>query len=240
GQVGRRGRAHPHREERRLPARSRRLRVGALLLFLRRRIALKLTLTLVVFTAIAGLAAALYLNRALKAFAVESLEVRLAAIERVLHDDARDLLARPVPEAARQAFAQKASRATGARVTVILPGGRVVAESETPSGGLAGMENHAERPEVRAALAGRLGRDPRTSSTLETPLLYVASPVRDGDRLVGVLRLALPLAEVTASHENVHRVMLVGGLLALTVALGIGLFVSGRGTRPGVEAQCLA
>jgi two-component system, OmpR family, phosphate regulon sensor histidine kinase PhoR len=214
--------------------------VRALLLFLRRRIALKLTLTLVVFTAIAGLAAALYLNRALEAFAMESLEARLAALERVLHDDARDLLARPAPEAARQAFAQKASRATGARVTVILPGGRVVAESETPSGGLAGMENHAERPEVRAALAGRLGRDLRTSSTLETPLLYVASPVRDGDRLVGVLRLALPLAEVTASHENVHRVMLVGGLLALTVALGIGLFVSGRVTRPVVEMQSIA
>ena len=34
----------------------------ALLLFLRRRIALKLTLTLVGFTAIAGLAAALYLR----------------------------------------------------------------------------------------------------------------------------------------------------------------------------------
>ena len=42
----------------------------ALLLFLRRRIALKLTLTLVGFTAIAGLAAALYLNHALEALAV--------------------------------------------------------------------------------------------------------------------------------------------------------------------------
>ena len=212
----------------------------ALLLFLRRRIALKLTLTLVGFTAIAGLAAALYLNHALEAYAVESLEARLAALERVLHDEARDLLRRPVPEAARQAFAQRAARATGARVTLILPDGRVMAESDTRPGGLAGMENHAGRPEVRAALAGRVGRDLRTSSTLETPLLYVASPVRDGDRIVGVLRLALPLDEVTATHENVHRVMLVGGLLALTVALGIGLFVSKRVTRPVVEMQSIA
>jgi two-component system phosphate regulon sensor histidine kinase PhoR len=214
--------------------------VRAFLLFLRRRIALKLTLTLVGFTAIAGLAAALYLNHALEAFAVESLEARLAALERVLHDDARDLLRGPAPEAARQAFAQRAARATGARVTLILPDGRVVAESDTRPGGPAGMENHAGRPEVRAALAGQVGRDLRTSSTLETPLLYVASPVRDGDRIVGVLRLALPLAEVTASHENVHQVMLVGGLLALTVALGIGLFVSNRVTRPVVEMQSIA
>ena len=211
-----------------------------LLLFLRRRIALKLTLTLVGFTAIAGLAAALYLNHALAAYAVESLEARLVALERVLHDEARDLLRGPAPEAARQAFAQRAARATGARVSLIRPDGRVVAESDARPGGLAGMESHADRPEVRAALAGGIGRDLRISSTLETPLLYVASSVRDGDRIVGVMRLALPLAEVTASHENVHRVMLVGGLLALAVALGIGLFVSGRVTRPVVEMQSIA
>ena len=211
-----------------------------LLLFLRRRIALKLTLTLVGFTAIAGLAAALYLNHALEAYAVESLEARLVALERVLHDEARDLLRGPAPEAVRQAFAQRAARATGARVTLIRPDGRVVAESDARPGGLAGMESHADRPEVRAALAGRVGRDLRISSTLETPLLYVASPARDGDRIVGVMRLALPLTEVTASHENVHRVMLVGGLLALAVALGIGLFVSGRVTRPVVEMQSIA
>ena len=211
-----------------------------LLLFLRRRIALKLTLTLVGFTAIAGLAAALYLNHALEAYAVESLEARLVALERVLHDEARDLLRGSAPEAVRQAFAQRAARATGARVTLIRPDGRVVAESDARPGGLAGMESHADRPEVRAARAGRVGRDLRISSTLETSLLYVASPARDGDRIVGVMRLALPLTEVTASHENVHRVMLVGGLLALAVALGIGLFVSGRVTRPVVEMQSIA
>ena len=192
------------------------------------------------FTAIAGLAAALYLNHALAAYAVESLEARLVALERVLHDEARDLLRGPAPEAARQAFAQRAARAAGARVTLIRPDGRVVAESDARPSGLAGMESHADRPEVRAALAGGIGRDLRISSTLETPLLYVASPVRDGDRNVGVMRLALPLTEVTASHENVHRVMLVGGLLALAVALGIGLFVSGRVTRPVVEMQSIA
>ena len=211
-----------------------------LLLFLRRRIALKLTLTLVGFTAIAGLAAALYLNHALEAYAVASLEARLVALERVLHDEARDLLRGPAPEAARQAFAQRAARATGARVTLIRPDGRVVAESDARPGDLAGMESHADRPEVRATLAGGIGRDLRISGTLETPLLYVASPVRDGDRIVGVIRLALPLTEVTTSHENVHRVMLVGGLLALAVALGIGLFVSGRVTRPVVEMQSIA
>ena len=214
--------------------------VRALLLFLRRRIAFKLTLTLVGFTAIAGLAAALYLDHALRAFAVESLEARLATVGRALHDEARSLLRGGAGEPALQAFALRVARATGARVTVIAPDGRVVAESGSAPGGLSAMDNHRDRPEVRAALAGQVGRDLRTSTTVDVPLLYIALPVREGDRIVGVLRLALPLAEVTASYENIHQVMLVGGVVALTVALGIGLFVSGRVTRPVVEMQSIA
>jgi two-component system phosphate regulon sensor histidine kinase PhoR len=214
--------------------------VRALILFLRRRIALKLTLTLVGFTGVAALAAGLYLNQALGAFAVDSLEARLVAVGRVLHDEAGSVLDRRAEEPARQAFAQRAARATGARVTLISPDGRVVAESGEPPAGLPSMENHRERPEVRAALEGGVGRDLRTSATLAAPLLYVAVPARDGDRVVGVLRLAIPLSEVTASLESVHRVMLIGGLVALTVALGIGLFVSGRVTRPVVEMQSIA
>ena len=57
---------------------------------------------------------------------------------------------------------------------------------------------------------------------------------------VGVLRLALPLSVVTSSYAEVHRVMLAGGLLALAVAAGIGIFVAGRVTQPVVEMQEIA
>ena len=212
----------------------------ALVRFLGRRIALKLTLTLVGFTGIAALAAGLYVNHALEGFAADSLEARLAAVGRVLHDETRVQLPADVGAPSIQGFAARAARTTGARVTVIAPDGRVLAESEAAPGGVAAMDNHAGRPEVRAALAGQVGRDLRSSATLGAPLLYVAMPVRAGDRLVGVLRLAVPLSEVTASYERMHRVMLAGGLVALTVALGIGLFVSGRVTRPVVEMQSIA
>ncbi len=212
----------------------------ALILFLRRRIALKLTLTLVGFTGLAALTAGLYVNRALEGFAADSLEARLVAVGRVLHDEARAELPAEVGAPGIQAFAAHAARTTGARVTLIALDGRVLAESGPAPGGVAAMQNHVDRPEVRAALAGKVGRDLRTSATLDAPLLYVALPVRQGDRLVGVLRLGVPLSEVTASYESMLRVMLAGGLVALTVALGIGLFVSGRVTRPVVEMQAIA
>jgi two-component system phosphate regulon sensor histidine kinase PhoR len=206
---------------------------------LRRRIAVKLTLTLVGFVGVALLAAGLYLNRALESFAVESLEARLVTLARVLHDDARTVLA-PGADADAQAFASRAARAAGARVTLIVPDGRVVAESDRAPEDLPRLENHGGRPEVKAALGGQVGRDLRKSVTVDVPLLYVALPVADGGRTLGVLRLALPLSAVTASYQTLHRVMLGGGALALLVALGIGLFVSGRVTRPVVEMQSVA
>jgi two-component system phosphate regulon sensor histidine kinase PhoR len=212
----------------------------ALLRAVRRRIALKLTLTLVGFVAVTSLVAGLYLNRALEAFAVESLETRLSSVAAVAHDEARALLRPGVLPGTMQDFVVRVSRATGARVTLIAPDGRVLGESERGVADLAGLENHAGRPEVRAALDGRIGRDLRRSATTEAPLLYVAVPVRAETRVVGVLRLALPLAAVTASYETLHQVMLAGGAVALLVALGIGIFVAGRVTRPVVEMQAIA
>jgi two-component system phosphate regulon sensor histidine kinase PhoR len=214
--------------------------MSTLLDLVRRRIAVKLTLTLVGFVALSMGAAGFYLNRALEAFAVEALEARLVTAGRLLQDDARALLVRPAPAERVRAFTERAAGPTGARVTLIALDGLVLGDSEVPVAELPRLENHRERPEVQAALAGRVGRHRRTSASIGAPLLYTALPVRDGTRVVGVLRLALPLSLVTSSYAELHRVMLAGGLLALAVAAGIGLFVAGRVTRPVVEMQAIA
>jgi two-component system phosphate regulon sensor histidine kinase PhoR len=212
----------------------------ALLRAIRRRIAFKLTLTLVGFVAVTSLTAGLYLDHALDQFATESLTVRLASIGAVLQDEARDVLDRGADPASAQGFVTRASRPTGARVTLIATDGRVVGESERSAGDLDLLDNHRDRPEVKAALGGKLGHDLRRSDTLRRPLLYVALPVRDGGRVIGALRLALPLSAVVASYATLHQVMLAGGAVALTVAFAIGLFVAGRVTRPVVEMQSIA
>ena len=211
-----------------------------LIFALRSRIAVKLTLTLLGFVAVTVLVAGLYLNRTLERLAVESLETRLAIAGALLHDEARALLTTARSPEALHEFALRAAVPSRSRVTLITPDGRVVADSEVPPGELPRLENHAGRPEVRAALAGRQGRDLRRSATIDAPLLYVALPVVDGGAVRGVLRLALPLSVVTSSYAAVHRAMLLGTGLALVVALGIGLFVAGRVTRPVVEMQAIA
>ena len=206
---------------------------------LRRRIAIKLTLTLVIFVAVVILTAGLYLERSLEEFAVSSLEARLALVGRVLEPEAREVVAGGAPSGGL-AFVTRVAAATNLRVTLIAPDGHVAAESDRPMQVWPAIDNHRDRPEVAAALAGRVGRDVRRSATMDVPQLYVAMPLGAPDRVAGVLRLSLPLNAVTDSHARLRRVMLAGGVVALLVALGIGLFVSGRVTRPVVEMQSIA
>jgi two-component system phosphate regulon sensor histidine kinase PhoR len=214
--------------------------LGQLGRFVRDRIAVKLTLTLVGFVAISMLAAGVYLGRALDQFAAASLQTRLITAGGLLHDEARALLARHADAEAMGAFTRRAAGPTGSRVTVIAPDGLVLGDSEIPPAELGRLENHRDRPEVREAFSGHVGRDLRTSASIHAPLMYVALPVHDGERLIGVLRLALPLAAVTSSYDQINRVMLAGGLVALIVAFGIGIFVAGRVTRPVIEMQAIA
>ena len=86
----------------------------------------------------------------------------------------------------------KLEAAVGGRVTWIAPDGRVLGDSEANA---ETMENHAKRPEVAAALAGKLGSSLRMSSTVGIEFLYVAIPV-DVPSAGSVLRVAVPSSEV--------------------------------------------
>jgi two-component system phosphate regulon sensor histidine kinase PhoR len=108
------------------------------------------------------------------------------------------LMARVVEEALARGTAiggldpvvDAAAREVDARVTLIAPDGRVLADSALSGIELQGVENHGGRPEVKGALAGTVSRAERRSTTVRTELLYAAVPVRSGGRVVGVARLS--------------------------------------------------
>jgi len=107
-------------------------------------------------------------------------------------------------------FARRLGAAGEVRITLIERGGRVRADTDVPPGELAGVENHAARPEVAAALSGRTGSATRRSATIGSDLLYVAIPGGPG-----VVRLAMPLDEVDAVVRRAQRSVVLAALLAL-------------------------
>ena len=98
--------------------------LGRLIHVLRRRIAVKLTLTLLGFVAVTVLAAGLYLNHALERLAVESLEMRLATAGALIQGQALTLLTTEAsPDALRVARPFGSGSQLGS--AAVQPSGRV-------------------------------------------------------------------------------------------------------------------
>jgi two-component system phosphate regulon sensor histidine kinase PhoR len=179
-------------------------------------------------------------TRALETRVAESVEDRLLTAARLIREDVAAELARQASGSRVQAVAERYSVKAGARITIVGRDGTVLGDSGQTAAAVPGTESHADRPEVRAALAGRVGRDVRRSRTLGVELLYVAVPIERGGRPEGVLRLALPLTEVTRASAGIRRTVLWTATLALGVAVAVGLLVGRRVTRPLVEMQDVA
>jgi len=106
---------------------------------------------------------------------------------------------------------------TGTRFTVIDADGTVLADSDEDP---ATMENHAGRPEVRAAASGEPGVATRYSTTRDIRMMYLAVRSADGRRFV---RAALPLAAIDEREGRLRRNAALGAAVAAAVALLLGL-----------------
>jgi two-component system, OmpR family, phosphate regulon sensor histidine kinase PhoR len=127
-------------------------------------------------------------------------------------------------------FAKTAGRSADARITVIDPEGRVLADSERDP---QTMENHAYRPEVLAAIQGQKDWNLRFSSTVGERMLYMGFPLVHADgRAAGVLRLSVFVRELQDIISHLQGNMLRAvGIVAGVVLLAALLFSRGV-TRP--------
>jgi len=129
------------------------------------------------------------------------------------------------------------SKEIATRITIIDKQGIVLGDSEEDP---ARMENHADRPEIKQALAGKAGTSLRYSNTLKMDMMYLAIPIIENGQVIGVTRLSLPLTEVKTKIAYIHKMIFLGALLALFIALGIGLLVARMITKPLREMTGLA
>jgi two-component system phosphate regulon sensor histidine kinase PhoR len=120
------------------------------------------------------------------------------------------------------------ARETDTRITLILPDGRVLADSDEDP---ALMDDHGQRPEVLAARTAAFGAAQRESRTTGHPTKYVAHVVGDG-REEGIIRLALPIRVIGEQLAAVRQAVIFGALVGLAVSLALGYLVARRITAP--------
>ena len=148
----------------------------------------------------------------------------LTAEARLMARVVEDALVRGTPTDALDAAVDATAREVDARVTVIAPEGRVLADSALSGAALSSVENHGRRPEVVEALAGRVARAERLSATVGHELLYAAVPIHAGNRVVGVARLSRGVDRIEAQGRELWRTVALALLLALA-AIGLVSFV---------------
>ena len=133
------------------------------------------------------------------------------------------------------ALADTAGAVLGARVTLVLPDGRVVGDSDEPSSQLAQLENHSSRPEIRGALDSGVGRSRRASTSVGRRQLYVA--VRAP---LGVVRVSVDPADLNAIVRRAQWSILTAGAIALVAAIALAMLFSRGISRPLVELRDVA
>lgn len=108
------------------------------------------------------------------------------------------------------------------RVYVTDAAGRVVFDSGTPA---ATGTDYSRWRDVARTLRGEYGaRATREVETDDrTSVMYVAAPVTDAGKVIGVLTVAKPLATISQFIDRAERRMLVAGLWLLALSLAVGV-----------------
>jgi two-component system phosphate regulon sensor histidine kinase PhoR len=123
------------------------------------------------------------------------------------------------------AWVETMAAATGYRFTVIDGAGTVVADSH---GEAAGMENHADRTEVAAAMDGEIGRSSRLSESTGFDQHYLAIPTDDGM----VLRLSAAARDLAAGTWPYRNAIVLIAVVVGVVGVAAIAWMARRLSRP--------
>jgi len=124
-----------------------------------------------------------------------------------------------------QSVCQDIGKEIGFRITVILPSGRVITDSEHEP---AAMENHADRSEIIQAMNNHFGTSIRYSKTLKKEMIYTAVPLLYQGKIAAVVRSSLSIAKLYTTINAFYRRMAIIGFLVVCLAIGISFLFSRR------------
>jgi len=124
---------------------------------------------------------------------------------------------------------KRAGKSADTRITVMQPLGKVLGDSDADPDT---MEDHSDRPEFVKAISGETGIFTRYSDTLHEPMMYLAVPLLEGEKRLGVLRASVRIGVIDRQLEKIHQRISLGGLLVALLATGASLLFSRRVSRP--------
>lgn len=158
----------------------------------------------------------------------------LAEARRELEREAHVVAALWSTDADPELVARDAARALQHRVTLLLPNGRALGDSELELSQLAGDGDFRQLPEVAVALRDSVGWDVgRMPDGQEELRVAVLSPQ-------GIVRVTYDLSDVGAAFDSARRGLVAAGIVAMTLAAVIAWLFARAVVRPVVELRDVA
>jgi two-component system phosphate regulon sensor histidine kinase PhoR len=178
-----------------------------------------------------GLVSGIYMEQHLRAWLHARIETELLGQARLGRDLVELLPGSLASDEDTDRLADRLGASSAGRVTIIRQDGVVLGDSELDLKDVRHVENHGNRPEVSQALSNGHGAAQRFSTSVRHDMFYVAVPFdRSGER--GVVRVAMPLAEVDSAVGRLRVMLLLAGLVGLALAVFIGGLASHLASRP--------
>lgn len=160
-----------------------------------------------------------YLTESMAQFSYRNTQTRLLSYARLMSDDLQDYFKKTPDKGFFQEYARKAKDDINARVTLIDTNGKVLGDSFLDK---ESMVNHANRPEIKEALNGNIGEATRYSSSLQKRMFYFAVPVKSDNKVLGVVRAAIPWSEIQAGQNEIRFIIGSAVLAALILMVLVG------------------
>ena len=127
------------------------------------------------------------------------------------------------------AFLKNLKDKINARITVIDKEGTVLADTEKDP---ATMESHKIRPEVIDALSSGVGKSMRLSVTLEEEMLYVALPIDKDSKVLGVVRMSIPLKQINSLLRDLQLRIIIAIAIITLLSIAIAFLLSKSLSKP--------
>jgi len=133
---------------------------------------------------------------------------------------------------------------TAIRITLIDDAGNVLFESSLADSALEQLENHAGRPELLDARRTGMGVAQRFSTSVQSPMAYLARPVSGlasnaPFARTRYVRAAMSLAEIQEMQSRIRLIVTASILLTLMLVSGVAVVVSRQISRPIEEMDQL-
>ena len=160
---------------------------------------------------------------------LDNLKITLQTDGQLLAQYALPLVMKGSPSEELDSLVQNYADVINARITIILPDGREIGESQTD---FRDLENLLNLPEVRQALETGLGWQIRMDEPANRRIIYLAVPIKTGNEVVGIVRIGHSLQRIETDLTVLRGTIYVAGALTMVLVILMAVVVANRTILP--------